>query len=129
MQLHGTASDDVLQGIPFQILHRDEGCVVFFANLVNGADVRMIQGRRGLGFALKAAECLWVFGYLFGQKLEGHEAAELHILGLVDDTHSATTEFFDDAVVRDCGADERIRAGHLLHILGLEPEASQRTGL
>jgi hypothetical protein len=31
-------------------------------------------------------------------------------------------------VVRDCGADERIRAGHLLHILGLEPEASQRTG-
>jgi len=37
VQLHGAASDGVLQGIPFQILHRDERSIVFFANLVNGA--------------------------------------------------------------------------------------------
>jgi len=31
---------------------------------------------------------------------------KLHILGFVDDSHSATAEFFDDAVVRDSLVDQ-----------------------
>ena len=74
----------------------------------------------------KRLECLRVCGYLFGQELEGHEAAELHILGLVDDTHSTTAELFDDAVVRDGLADERVGGWHAAAHLRLR-QASQRT--
>jgi len=33
----------MLEGLPFEILHDDEGFDVMFADLVNGADVRMVQ--------------------------------------------------------------------------------------
>jgi hypothetical protein len=34
------------------------------------------------------------------KELDGHEPAQLGVFGLVDHTHSAATEFFDDAVMR-----------------------------
>jgi hypothetical protein len=60
---------------PIQKLHGDEGFAVLVVNFVDGADVRMIQRRGSLGFALKAAECLRVFGYVVGQELEGDKAS------------------------------------------------------
>ena len=39
--------------------------------------------------------------YVLGQKLQCDKAAKLSVLRLIDDTHAATTEFLDDAVVRD----------------------------
>jgi hypothetical protein len=74
---------------------------VLVINFTYGADIRMIQCRSRMGLALKAGECLWVFGYVIGQGLESHEATEFDILSLVDDTHAAATELLDDAVVRD----------------------------
>ena len=44
-------------------------------------------------------------GYLVQQKLQGDEAVQLYILGLVDHTHPAATELLDEAVVRDGLAD------------------------
>jgi hypothetical protein len=61
---------------------------------------------------------LRIFGDVVGQELQGHKAAELHVLGFVDDTHATTAEFFDDAVVRDDPADERLGFRHLALILG-----------
>jgi len=46
-----------------------------------------------MGLALKAGECLWVFGYVIGQELESHEATEFDILSLVDDAHAAPPSF------------------------------------
>ncbi len=91
----------MLQGQSIQKLHRDEGLSVLVINLVDGADIRMIQCGRSLGFALKAGECLRVFGYIVGQELESHKAIEFDILGLIDDTHPAAAQLLDDAVVRD----------------------------
>jgi hypothetical protein len=65
----------------------------------------MIQGRSSLGFALKAAQDLRVFGYFVGQEFQGNKPAELHILSLVDNAHAAATQLLDDAVVRDSLAD------------------------
>src|ERR1700730_18492355 len=61
----------------------------------------MIQGRRRLGFALKSAERLRVFGYIVRQKLQSHEATEFDILSLIDHTHAAAADSLDDAIVRD----------------------------
>ena len=45
-------------------------------DLVNGADIGMVQRGGGLRLALEAAESLRIFGDVIGQELEGHEAAE-----------------------------------------------------
>jgi hypothetical protein len=83
---------------------------VLIVNFVD-ADVRMIQCRSRLGFALKAAECRWVFGYVVGQELKGDEATEFYVLSFVDHTHPPAAQPLDDAVVRDGLADHWGSAG------------------
>src|SRR6266849_26402 len=100
-----TAGNHWLQRHAIQEFHGYEGTAVLLANVVNRADVGMVQCGCGLGFALKTGECLRVTGNLLGQELEGDEAMQPRILGLVDNTHTASAELLDDAVVRNGLAD------------------------
>ena len=100
-ELHGAVADQVLERGAVQELHDQEGAVVFLADVVDGADVGMVQGRCGLGLAAKTFEGLAVLGKIFGKKLEGDEAAEARVFGFVDHAHTAATELFDDPVVGD----------------------------
>src|ERR1700730_17855248 len=99
-----------LQRHPIQELHGNERLPMLIVNFVDRADVGMIQCRGRLGFALEAAECLRVFGYIFGQELERHKATELHILGLVNHPHPTAAKLLDDAVVRNGLADHSVDA-------------------
>src|SRR5271169_261146 len=56
----------VPQCLAFQQWHGDEGPPFMLAKFVNGADVRMVERRSGLGFALKAVQSLAVTGDLLG---------------------------------------------------------------
>ena len=49
---------------------------------------------------------LWDF---IGQEFQGHEAMEPYILCLVNNTHPAPAQFFDDEVVRDRLIDHAVR--------------------
>ena len=60
-----------------------------------------------LGLAVKTVEGLRVSGELIGQELQGDEAAELGVLGLVNNAHPAAAELLDDAIVRDGLPDHR----------------------
>src|SRR5215469_440151 len=51
VQSQGAASDAVLQRSALEEFHDDIGEAVFFADIVNRADVGMIQRRGGLGLA------------------------------------------------------------------------------
>jgi hypothetical protein len=87
-----------------------KGASVLFTATVEHADVgEMVQRRSGLSFAMEPIERLMVSSDIFWQEREGDEA-QPGILGLTDNTHPATTEFLDDAVMRDSLADERIGA-------------------
>src|SRR5882672_4290390 len=120
----GTAVDAVLQGLAFKELHDDESLAVFLVDLVDGADVGMVQRRGGAGFALKAVQGLTVFGEFIGEKLKGDETAELDVLGPVYDTHASAAQFLDNAVMRDSLADHRvgqwIRPAPCATILGMK---------
>ena len=105
-RIHRAAVDAVFQRLPFQELHDDEGLAVFLVNLVDGADVGMVQRRRGARFPLKAIQGLAILGKFFGQKLKRDEAAKFEILGPVNDTHAAAAQLLDDAVMRDGLADQ-----------------------
>src|SRR6266849_6563962 len=117
----------VFQGLTIQKLHRDERPAILLVNLVDGANVRMVQGRRGSRFPLEAAQCPRVSSYVIRKELQCDESIEFEILGLVDDTHPAATEFFHDVVMRDSFADHRARSSsavmlEVLRLLVNDPE-------
>ena len=63
----------VLQRHAVEELHGDERATVFLADVVDGADVGMVQCRRCLRFAPETRQSLRVSGHVLGQKLEGDE--------------------------------------------------------
>ena len=48
-----------------------------FANVVNRADVGMVQRRRGRSLTPETFQSLRILGHVFGQELQGDKAAEL----------------------------------------------------
>src|SRR5208282_218471 len=89
VEFHGTVADEMLQGRAVEVLHDDEGLAVLLANVVDGADIRMVERGRSPGLAAEALERLAVSGYIFGEEFQGDEAVEAGVLGLVDDAHAA----------------------------------------
>src|SRR5215472_3802307 len=97
----------MLERLPFEILHDDEGLAFMLADLVNRADVRVVERRGGAAFALKAFECLRVRGNAVGQELEDDVPAELCVFSLVDYTHPSAAELFEDTVMQNGLADHQ----------------------
>src|SRR5262249_30589802 len=64
----------------------------------------MVQSGGGARFALKTLQSLAVLGKMFRQKLQGDEAAELGVLGLINHPHPAATQLLEDAVMRNGSA-------------------------
>src|SRR5439155_6954883 len=94
------AGDPVLQCHAVQKLHGNESLTIFLADVVNRANILMIQSRRRLRLALETGEGLRVSSDLPRQELESDEAMQPRVLGLVDDAHPAPAQLFNDAVVR-----------------------------
>src|ERR1700733_6156732 len=56
IQLHRLPVDRALQGLAFEQLHGDEVAATLFADLINGANTRMVEGGGGPRLALKTLE-------------------------------------------------------------------------
>ena len=97
--VHRAPVDAVLQRLPIQEFHGDERLAVLLANIVNRADVGMVQGGGGLRFTLESRQGLRIPGDILRQKFQRHEALQPRVFGLVNDTHASAAELFDDAVV------------------------------
>jgi hypothetical protein len=93
------ALNAVLERLAFEQLHGDEGATVVLVNIVDGADVRVIEGRGGAGFAAEALDGLEMRGKFVGKEFQGDAAAEAGVLGTVNNAHAATAQTFEDAVV------------------------------
>src|SRR2546423_12112851 len=90
----------MLQRDAIEEFHGDEGFAVLFADVVDGADVGMVEGGGSLGFPLEARQSLRITGDLFRKKFEGHEAMQADVFGLIDHTHPAAAQLLDDPVMR-----------------------------
>src|SRR6266545_2930051 len=91
----------MLQSLAFQKLHGEKRLAFVLSDLINRADIRMVESRGGLRLALKPLQRLTILGKGFGQELNGDEAMQPQVLGLVDHTHAPGTQSFQDAVVGD----------------------------
>ena len=106
LQFKRAVADQVLQSLAIQELHGDERLAALLADVVNRADVGMVESRRGLRFTLKTGKSLGVFGDFIGQEFQGDKSVQPGVLGLVNHTHPSAAQFLDDAVVRNGLADE-----------------------
>jgi hypothetical protein len=106
IHFHRLARDQVLQRRAVEILHHDERMPVLLADLMNRANVRMVQSRSGARLAAKPLKSLRVAHNIVWQELQRHEAAELSILGLIHNAHASAAEFFNNAIVRNRAANK-----------------------
>ena len=101
LDLHRLASDPVPERLPLQQFHGDEASPIGLVDLVDRADVRVVQGGCGLRFALEAAECLRVVGEFVGKELQSDVATELQVLRLIHHSHAPAADLTEDAVMGD----------------------------
>src|SRR5450755_2821277 len=94
----------VPQSFPGKKFHGDEVLPVRFANLINRADVRVIQRRNCARFAPKTLHRLAFAGRMFVQKFQRDDSAQRQILSLEDIAHASAADLFQHAIVRDCAS-------------------------
>jgi hypothetical protein len=100
----------MLQSGAFHQFHGDKHVAVLFANLVDHANVRMVERGCGTRLSLKSFQNLWIPGQVVRKKFERDKPAKGRILRLIDGTHPAAAQHFNDSVVgydlADHGADD-----------------------
>ena len=106
LQSPRTARDPVLQRLPVQELHGDERLALLLADVVNGADVGMVQRGSRLSFAPESLQSLAdLCATSSGRNFRATKRSQARVFGLVDHTHPAAAQLLDNAVVRDGLAD------------------------
>ncbi len=105
------ARDPLAQRFSFQQLHGDERLAVGFIHLVDRANVGMIQCGSRASLAPKSLERLRLLFQFLRKKFQRHAAAELCVLGLVNDTHPTAAQLVKDAVMRNGFSGHLIRLG------------------
>src|SRR5208283_5029202 len=125
VDLERTVLDLVLQGLTIEKLHRDKCLRILLTDVVDGADVGMIEGGGGLCLPTEAAERLRIARHFVRQELQSDETVQTSVLGLVNYAHTTTTELLDDLVVRDGLVDHNAPACRPLHLTDAV-SASQR---
>ena len=73
--------ESVLQRGAFEALHDDKGAAILLADIVNGANVRVVQRRRGSSLAAKATQRVRVASQFIRQELQRHDPLERRIRG------------------------------------------------
>ena len=82
----------------FQALHNDEIDSILVADIMENADIGMIQAGYGFGFAFEALSGLGVRGQVVGQDLDCDLAVEAGVAGTVNFSHATGAERRDDFV-------------------------------
>ena len=84
--------------------HQVQLAVCRFVDLVDGADIRMVERRSGLGFEHEPLVGEAVACEVRRQYLERHLAIESRIAGLIHDSHAAATDAGNDFVRAESSA-------------------------
>ena len=90
--------DAIVECLALDVLHHQEVRAVLVADIVQGADVRMVQTGNGLGFTTEAGQPLRITREMFRKDLDGDGPSETSVGSLVDFTHPAHTDEADDLI-------------------------------
>ena len=110
---HGLRIDPVLERLPFEKLHHHEAPSFVLPDVVEGADVRMAERRRGTRLPLEPLDGLGIARKFLGKKLDRHLTSKPRVLGPVDDSLSTAPEPLPYHIVGDSLAEHFSRAASL----------------
>lgn len=106
------------EAFAFQVLHHHVIDVTFAANVVEDADVRVLERRDGAGFAFEALEDVLAPGDVRGENFEGDRAVQARVAGLVDFAHATRAERGEDFVRSEPRARVRGISPRIIPLLG-----------
>ena len=92
------ARQPLLEGLALVIGHHDVEPAVVLADVVDGADVRIVEGRGGARLAQEAVLGGAVPAVLGRQQLDRHPAPQPGVLGLIDHAHAAGADLTDQPI-------------------------------
>jgi hypothetical protein len=88
----------ISEGLAFEVLHDEERGAALLPDVIQRADVGMIELGDRSGFAVEALAELQVASETLGKNLDGDDAIEASVLGLVDFAHPARAQRGEDFV-------------------------------
>jgi hypothetical protein len=98
----------MFQGQTIEILHGDEGFSGFLTNIINRANVRVIQCRRSFGLTLEPFQGTRIMRQIVRQEFQCDWTIKPRVFGLIDHTHPPTAQLVDDAVVGELKPNEGV---------------------
>ena len=116
LDLQRLASDPMPERLPFQQFHGDEGSPIDFVDLVDGADVGVVQRGCSPRFPLEATEGLCVVGEFVGKELQSDVATQLQVFRFINHTHPASANLAEDAVMGNVLSHRLGARGHWLDV-------------
>jgi hypothetical protein len=105
--LDRSSGDAMFQGHAIEKFHGDERIAGLFTDVMDGADIGMVERAGGLSLALEAVQGLGIASDLIGKKLQSDEPVQACVFRFVDDAHPPAAEPFDNAVTRNGSPDHR----------------------
>ena len=106
----GTVLEHLLERPALHQLHRDEARPLVLADLVDGGDVRMVEGRGGTSLSLEAPPLIRVARRRLGEDLDRDLAAEAGVAGPIDLAHPPRTDQVREPRTGRAGSRGRPRA-------------------
>ncbi len=94
----GALLQPVGERLAFEVLHHQVVDAVLLADVVEGADVGMVEGGGGAGLTLEARAAVGVLGEVRGQDLDGDGAVQARVARAVDLAHPARAKGREDLV-------------------------------
>ena len=110
-QVQRAVPDSLLQGLPLQQLHDNEcPAIGGFADVVDRADVGVLQGGHCLRFSLESLASSSRIGGMRRHQLDGHVSCKSLVTRLVDLAHATRTNGGNDLVRAEAGASFHARS-------------------
>jgi hypothetical protein len=117
----------VLQSLYVQKLHGNKRLRVLLSDIVDRANVRVVESRGRPCLALKSFERVAVVRRPVREEFQRNEAVKARVFGLVHHTHPAAAELLNNALVRNCAANQS-RASGIAVDIKLRTTLNQRIG-
>jgi hypothetical protein len=94
-------SDMVFERGAIQKLHSDKRLVFVCSDLIDGADIGVVQGRCGTGLPAETLQRLRIMRQFLGKELQRNGAVKIGVHCLVNHAHTTPANLFKDAVARN----------------------------
>ena len=106
MDLDRPMRQQLAQGLPLEQLHHEVRSALVLADVVDRADIRVVQRGSGACFGAKPLEGAGVH-QIVRDELEGDGPAQANVFARVDDTHPPGAQLGGDAVVTNRASEHR----------------------